>query len=350
MKSLSIQAFSLILHKPNEVRMNKTFLGLAIAIIVAAGAGYGVYSMMSSSASPEAQTSAEVASAEQNQNDTQKNSDANASEAASTEPAAAPANQDNPVVAIVNGENITRSTVIDFMGSLPPQMQKLPPETIFPMIQEQVVNAEIVDQKAEKAGIANTPEVEEQLAKAKVQIIRAVFAEKEIEANYKEADTKAAYDKMVAEMPKVEEVKASHILVDEEAKAKEIIAKLNEGEDFSELAKEYSKDKSNAGNGGDLGYFAQGDMVKEFGDAAFALKKDEYTKAPVKTQFGYHVILQQDKRDRPAPAYDDVKQELESKVKRELLTKMMGEWRDSSKVELLDFNGKPYPEKETKTN
>jgi len=333
--------------------MNKTFLGLAIAIVVAAGAGYGVYSSMSTNAASSEAPAVQAEPAELSQADQASTPSDEANTAAATEPAAAsatePAAADNPVVAIVNDQKITRQDVLDFMASLPPQMQKLPPETIFPMVQEQVVNAAIVDQKAKKAGIASTPEVEEQMEKAKTQIVRAVFAEKEIDANYNESETKKAYDKMVADMPKVEEVKAAHILVDDEAKAKEIIKKLDGGAKFADLAKEYSKDKSNAQNGGDLGYFAQGDMVKEFGDAAFALNKGKYTEAPVKTQFGYHVILLEDKRERPAPAYDDVKDELASKVKRDLLNKMMEEWRGSAKVERFDFNGQPLPE-DKKTN
>lgn len=316
--------------------MNKTYMGLAIALVVAAGAGYGVYATMDGDKTGTApQTGVEAPAIEQA-----------AVEAASTEPAAAEekAEADNPVVATINGKNLYRSDVVEFMETLPPQMRQIPAESIFPMILEQVINAKIIDQKASEADIAGDPEVEKQLTAAKTQIIRGVYAQKQIDSNYNESDTKAAYEKMVAEMPKVEEVKASHILVDDEAKATEIIKKLEGGAKFADLAKEYSKDKSNAANGGDLGYFAQGDMVKEFGDAAFALKKGEFTKTPVKTQFGYHVILQDDKRERPAPKYDDVKGELEGKVKRDLLNKMMEDWRATAKVERFDYNGKPLAE------
>ncbi len=332
--------------------MNKTFLGLAIAILVAAGAGYGVYSNMTSaesavkpSATPEVTASAETPATEAPA--ATEDQAAESETAAATEPAAASATQasdadkDNPVAAIVDGENIKRSDVLDFMQTLPPQMQKIAPESIFPMVLQQVVNAKIVDEKAAKANIESDPEYTKQMALAKTQIKRAIYAQQQIDANYKEEDTKKAYDKMVADLPKVDEVKAAHILVDDEAKAKEIITKLDQGAEFSALAKEYSKDKSNAENGGDLGYFAQADMVKEFADAAFALKKGAYTTAPVKTQFGYHVILSEDKRVRPAPAYDEVKQELEAKVKRDLLNKMMEEWRDNAKIEEFDFNGNP---------
>ena len=114
-------------------------------------------------------------------------------------------------------------------------------------------------------------------------------------------EVKARYDEEIKKLPPQEEVHARHILVKTEAEAKDIIKQLDAGKDFAELAKEKSTDP-NKSEGGDLGYFAKGRMVKEFEDAAFALKKGEYTKTPVKTQFGYHVIKVEDKRDRAAAA------------------------------------------------
>jgi peptidyl-prolyl cis-trans isomerase C len=107
------------------------------------------------------------------------------------------------------------------------------------------------------------------------------------------------------------------------------------------LAKEFSKDQSNSATGGDLGYFAQSDMVKEFSDAAYSLKANEYTKAPVKTQFGFHVIQALDKRDRPAPKLDDIKPQIEGQVKRDILNKLIETWRTNAKVESFDYDGKP---------
>lgn len=328
--------------------MNKTFAGLALAIIVAAGAGYGVYSSMGGASQPSAENMELTASINNNEADTmaQPAGETAAGEvAAATEPAAAEdkSSADNPVVATVNGEKVYRSDVVDFMEVLPPQMKQMPAESLYPMVIEQVVNAKIVDAKAAKADIEDNPAFQKKMEQAKVQIARATYAEKEIEDNFNEADVKKAYDKMVADMPKVEEVKAAHILVDDEATAKEIIKKLADGGKFADLAKEYSKDKSNAENGGDLGYFAEGDMVKEFGDAAFAMKVGEFSKEPIKTQFGYHIISLEDKRVRPAPAYDDVKDQLTAQVKRDLLNNMMKDWRDSAKVEIYDYNGNPMP-------
>ena len=107
-----------------------------------------------------------------------------------------------------------------------------------------------------------------------------------------------------------DQVKASHILVEDEKTAKEVIKKLDDGEDFAALAKEYSKDTATAKNGGELGFFTADEMVAEFSDAAFALEKDQYTKEPVQTTYGFHIILCQDKQAAHHQSYDEVKDEL----------------------------------------
>lgn len=342
-----------------EDNMNRNLSAIVIVILIAAALGFGYYAYKEKQAKDVAQETATMAPADTAPNITQPDAAQKAGESAATEPSATssddvdapdakPANAgnpDNPVVAKVNGEDVYRSDVMEFAKALPPQMRQVPVQAIYPMLLEQVINSKIVDQKAKAANTESNPEVAKQLSSAKTQIVRAVYAEAEMNKAYKESDTKKAYDDMVAKTEKVMEVKAAHILVDDEAKAKEVITKLEGGAKFADLAKEYSKDKSNAQNGGELGYFAQSDMVKEFADAAFALNKGDYTKAPVKTQFGYHVILQEDKRERPAPSYDEVKGELEAKVKRDTLNKLVEDWSKQAKVERFDYDGKPIAEK-----
>lgn len=266
--------------------------------------------------------------------------------AAGVEPAAAVADEkipsaEDPIVAKVDGQNILRSDVIEFMGALPPQMKQMPIETIFPMALEQVVNGKIVEEKAEQTDVANDPEVAKRMIEAKEQISRAVFMEKEIEKNLSESRIKKAYDKLVAEQGKVEEIKARHILVEDEAKAKEIIAKLAAGSKFADLANEYSKDTANKATGGDLGYFTKDAMVPEFADATFKMKKGEITKAPIKTQFGFHVVEVEDRRDRPAPDYELVKPQIAANERREILNELVEAWRKKADVEMYDINGKP---------
>lgn len=304
----------------------KTFTAVALALLVGAGVGYGGYSMMDKS------TDASVESAQ-----------SIASETAQIEPAAEEKvrGSDDPVVAKVDGKPIYRTDVLDFIKSLPEQMRQADPKAIFPMAVEQVINAKIVDEKAMAQNIESDPEVVKRLADAKTQIIRSVYAEKAIDKEYTPEAVQKAYDEIVKSLPKTQEANARHILVETEAQAKDIISKLDGGAKFEDLAKEFSKDQSNSGNGGDLGYFGQSDMVKEFSDAAFALKAKEYTKAPVKTQFGFHVIQLMDKRDRPAPKLDDIKPQIEGQVKRDILNKLVETWRSNAKIESFDYDGKP---------
>ncbi|MFA7276003.1 MAG: peptidylprolyl isomerase [Pseudobdellovibrionaceae bacterium] len=324
--------------------MNNAILGVALAFFIGVGAGYGVFTAMSDTKVP-----AEVAA-------TQAAAVA-PEEVANVEPAAADAKidvkkpmatKDNPVVARVDGQEILRSDVKEFLKTLPPQYSQAKLEDIFPMALEQVVNAKIVDEKVGAANVTTTPEYAERLSEAKTQIGRAVYVENEINKKFSDSAAKKMYDEMVAKMPKTDEAKASHILVDSEAQAKDIIAKLDSGAKFADLAKEFSKDKANSANGGDLGYFAKGDMVKEFGDAAFAMSKGDHSKSPVKTQFGFHVIQLDDKRVRPAPAFDEMKPQLEAQVRRQILEDLVKGLRESAKVEMFDIDGKPVQKAESK--
>ncbi len=310
----------------------KTFTGIALALLVGMGVGYGGYSIVNKADTPVAPVVTETPKAEP------------AAEIAAPEKVHGP---DDPVVAKVNGAPVYRTDVLDFIKTLPPQMQQVDPKSIFPMALEQVVNGKIVDEKAKAENLSQDPDVVKRMADAKLQIVRAVYAEHAIAKDFSQEAVQKAYDDIVKNMPKVEEVHARHILVDSEKQAKDIIVKLNAGAKFEDLAKEFSKDKANSASGGDLGYFAQTDMVKEFADAAFALKANEYTKAPVKTQFGFHVIQSLDKRARPAPKLEDVKTQLEAQVRRDILNKLVGTWRSGATVEEFDYDGKPVAKAET---
>lgn len=253
----------------------------------------------------------------------------------------AQASAEDPVVAKVDGQDIRRSEVLESLKNIPPQMQQLPPETLFPMALEQAINGKIITEKAAKADVANDPEVAKRLAEAKEQIVRLVFVENEINKKLTDERVRKAYDKFAAEQGKIEEIKARHILVDKESDAKDLIKKLQNGSKFEDLAKEHSKDTANKSIGGDLGYFTKDAMVKEFADAAFAMKKGEVSKAPVKTQFGWHVIQIEDRRTRPVPDFETVKPALEAQERREILNELLESWRKSAKVETFDINGKP---------
>jgi len=252
----------------------------------------------------------------------------------------------NPIVAKVDGQDITRVDVFRYIKMMPANVQQLPPQAVYPIALDQVINTRLVQNKAEAAGLENDPEVQQQLSMAKQQIVRTVYVQRAVDKEISESDLKKKYDEMVGKTPTIEEVKASHILVDSEAKAKELIAKIEGGEDFAKLAKENSKDPGNKDQGGDLGYFAKADMVPEFSEAAFALNKGQISKTPVKTQFGWHVVKVEDKRARPKPSFEETKQMIQAEVRREKLESMLEEWKSTAKVERFDINGDAVKEPE----
>jgi peptidyl-prolyl cis-trans isomerase C len=152
-----------------------------------------------------------------------------------------------------------------------------------------------------------------------------------------DADIKARYEQEVAATPPEEEISARHILVETEEEAKALIAELDAGKDFAELAKEKSTGPS-AAQGGDLGYFTKGRMVPEFEAAAFALNKGEYGKEPVKTQFGWHVIKVEDRRETAPPAFEEVADQVRQLVMRERYAELIRTARSETEIDVLDPN------------
>lgn len=249
----------------------------------------------------------------------------------------------NPVLAKIDGKEVRRQDVVKLVNSMPPQMQQVPIEQLFPMALEQTISNSIIDQKAKASGLSNDPDVKKQLAQAKEQLIRGKFLENTVKARLTEERVKKSYDGYVSGFPKLDEVKAAHILVDEEKLAKDLVKKLNKGEDFAALAKEHSKDGSSE-NGGDLGYFAENEVVPEFASAAFSTDVGAYTKEPVKSQFGYHIIKVEEKRKRPAAPFEQVKPYLEQELQRTIVDEVLNEWKSTASIERFDINGNPLPE------
>jgi len=247
----------------------------------------------------------------------------------------------NPVVAKVDGKDITRVDVFRYIKMMPANIQQLPPAAVYPLALDQVVNARLVQNKADTAGLDSDPEVQQQVALAKEQIIRGIYVQRAVDKEISESDLKSAYDDYVKKMPAVQEIKAQHILVDSEDKAKDIIAKLQAGGDFAQLAAQNSNDPGNKDKGGELGWFAQQDMVPEFSAAAFKIEPGHISEAPVKTQFGWHVIKVEDKRTRPAPTYAELKPALQVELRRQKLEAMLADWRKSAEIEKFDINGNP---------
>lgn len=247
----------------------------------------------------------------------------------------------NPVVAKVDGQDITRVDVYNFIQLLPPQVQQLPAAQVYPMALEQVINTRLIQNKAEASGVENTAEYKHELEMAKQQLARNVFVENSVDAKISEAELKKQYNQLIGSIPNVEERRASHILVETKEAADDVLKRINEGTDFNAVAKTESKDPTASQNAGDLGWFTKDAMIPEFANAAYTMKKGEISKAPVQTQFGWHVIKMEDVRTQPKPDFEQVKPALEMQARREILEKMVDDWRQAATIEVFDINGKP---------
>ncbi|MBV9812668.1 MAG: peptidylprolyl isomerase, partial [Acetobacteraceae bacterium] len=195
----------------------------------------------------------------------------------------------DPVVATVNGDPIHLSDVSAAAKSLPAQFRSMPPQQLFPLVLNQLIDQQAMVDMARKTGLADDATVKRQMQLAADQALQDALISKTVAPMVGEAAIRKRYDASYANKPGETEVHARHILVADEAQAKDIIAQLKKGAKFEDLAKKYSTDPG-ASNGGDLGWFKQDEMVPEFSAAAFAMKPGQVSDAPVHSQFGWHVI------------------------------------------------------------
>jgi peptidyl-prolyl cis-trans isomerase C len=260
------------------------------------------------------------------------------------QPAATPSSPTpDPVMARVDGYDIHGSQVMAQIRRLPAQTQQMPLEKLVPMMVEAMVNTHLIQLAAERDHLQDDPEVKTRLAAALSDIERAVYIERLVSKDVTEAKLHADYESYIKTMPQREEINARHILVKTEPEAKQIITQLERGADFAKLAKDKSIDPAGKDSGGDLGWFTKDQMVQEFATAAFALKKGQFTKTPVKTRFGWHVIKLVDRRAAPPPSFDEVKQQLAAKLQGDAISDKVKELRAGAKIEMMGADGKPAP-------
>ena len=182
------------------------------------------------------------------------------------------------------------------------------------------VNTKLLEQEAAKSGIENSKEFQDKITNVKKQLMQQEVIEKYLKSALTDKMIDDEYNKLVASLKDKEEVKASHILVDTEDKAKAAKKKLNKGTKFADVVKEFSTDAATKASGGTIGYFTQGQLVPEFEKKAFEMKIGEISE-PVKTQFGWHIIKLEDKRKAKIPTKDEAKQSISGKLNREVLEK-----------------------------
>ena len=251
-------------------------------------------------------------------------------EKAAAPAAAAPAGE---TVATVNGAPISKSRVDLLVKQGGAQGQPDNADTRKAIL-DQLTMQMVIAEEAVKKGLDKTPDVAEKLELVKQSILANAYVQDYIKNNpVTEEAMKAEYERIKATITGTE-YKARHILVEKEAEAKDIIAKLKKDAGaFAKLAKEKSKDPGSGAQGGDLGWFDISRMVPEFGAAVSKLDKGAITQEPVKTQFGYHVIQLEDSKPVEAPPFDEVKPQLQQRLQQQKVERHVLELREKAKVE-----------------
>ncbi len=244
-----------------------------------------------------------------------------------------PAAADDPVVARVNGVEIKESDFDFAVSDLGVRLTNIPPENRRKALLQYLVENALMASAGESDGLDKADDFPDRLQYHKRRALRDAYYNVKIYDAVTEADAKKVYEEKIGQAKPAQEIHARHILVETEDEAKEVAERLKKGEDFATLADEKSKDPGT--EGGDLGFFTRGRMVKPFEDAAFALDVGEVSE-PVETPFGWHIIKVEEKRDQPLPSFDQVKEIIIAQLLQKKAQDVMTDLRKAAKIEVVD--------------
>ncbi|AFR25920.1 peptidyl-prolyl cis-trans isomerase [Bartonella quintana RM-11] len=241
------------------------------------------------------------------------------------------------VMAVIDGKEITAGQLDELALEINPNLVRFPDEQRRITVLKAYLDMQVLAKAAISKGIDKTEAYDKRMAVMRDNVLQQLYFKQMIVDQISDTDLETLYNKEVAALPKEDEVKARHILVKTKKEAEAIIKRLSKGESFEAVAKKNSTDGS-AAVGGDLGYFSHGQMVKPFEDAAFGLKVGEYTKKPVESPFGWHVIKVEDRRLKQPPIFDDVKEMLRTQLIKERYQKLIVDLRNTIDVKYPDPN------------
>ncbi|MDA0229841.1 MAG: peptidylprolyl isomerase [Proteobacteria bacterium] len=243
---------------------------------------------------------------------------------------------DSPVAATVNGETITRTEILLALELLPAQFRNLPPDQLFPLIRNQLIDIKLLSAKGAESGLKKDPRISARVDFYAMRLAHDYYA-RDIVGKYLDEDLlQEGYQKFLENFPKAEETNISHILVATEAEAQEVVAELKSGADFSATARRYSVGPS-APQGGALGFLRREQVVPEFAEAAFALE-DGGISEPVKTSFGWHVITASERRIPEPPEFSQVEQKLRAEIADRLVSDAAKQERQEAEIELFEMD------------
>lgn len=255
------------------------------------------------------------------------------------------ANAQDNVVAKVNGKSITEFDVRFADTEIGQDLGNLPEATRRRVLVEYLIENQLFAEAAEAAKLGSGGEFDDRMQYWRRRALRDTYFDTSVKGAIGEIEAKKFYDDQITQLKPEEEVKTRHILVDSEARANELSEKIAHGADFAQMAKEFSKDPGTKDDGGSLGYFTRGQMVPQFEEAAFKLSKGDVSH-PVQTQFGWHLVQLEDRRERQAPEFAAVKDRLVASMIHRRAQEVAASLRGNAQVEYLDAEIKKQVESE----
>lgn len=242
----------------------------------------------------------------------------------------------NIVAAKVNDHIISAQDVLNVINTLPQNIKKKPLPEIYPKVVNELINQYLITKQAYNEKLDLDQKVINLVKKSQDKILAKYWLNNYIKNETKEEKIKTFYNNYLKSFQKYKEANASHILVKNNEEARAIIKKINNKSKFSELAKTHSTGPSGK-NGGNLGWFGPGQMVKEFEQATFSLEKGEISQEPVKTKFGFHIIKLNDIRDAKPKKLDEIKQNIIDKITKISLSNLENKIRNNQKIKIVNF-------------
>jgi peptidyl-prolyl cis-trans isomerase C len=243
--------------------------------------------------------------------------------------------QNSVVVAKVNGKTITEADVRLAEAEIGGDLGSLPDSTKRRVLIEFLIENQLFADAAEGAKLGSGAAFNDRLQYWRRRSLRDAYFDKTIKDTVNDGDAKKFYDQQVSALKPEEEVRARHILVESKDKAVEVSQKLAHGGDFAQLAKEHSKDAGSKDQGGELGFFSRGQMVPQFEEEAFKLKIGEVGQ-PFETQFGWHIVKVDERRARPAPAFEAVKDRIRAAMMHQKAQQIAADLRGKAQIEYVD--------------
>jgi peptidyl-prolyl cis-trans isomerase C len=245
------------------------------------------------------------------------------------------ASAEDKIVAKVNGKDITERDIKLAEAEIGSDLGSLPDATKRRVLVEYLIENQLFADAAESAKLAAGADFDSRMQYWRRRALRDTYFDKSVKDSVSEDEAKRFYDEQVKQLKPEVELKARHILVGSKDKAKEIYDKIAKGADFAQMAKEYSTDPGTKDEGGSLGYFSRGQMVPQFEEAAFKLTGNAVSE-PIETQFGWHLIQIEDRRERKPPEFAEIKDRLITSMVHRKAQEVASSLRDKAQVEYVD--------------